>query len=161
MHHHAGKLPLLSHALCTRSFGSKTELVERLAQHFSVFSYDRRGRGDSGDTRPYAVEREIGDLDALIEMAGGAACVFGHSSGAALGLEAALRLGTRVPRLAMYEAPYNDHADARRCELSVHVHHGADAERRHTPRRLRTLEGQTHAVSPAALAPALVEFFSA
>lgn len=85
-----------------------------LAQHFTVFHYDRRGRGDSGDTLPYEVEREIEDIDALVDEAGGAALLFGISSGAALAFEAALALGDKVQRLAMYEAPYNDDADARR-----------------------------------------------
>jgi len=79
-----------------------------LAQHFTVFHYDRRGRGDSTDTQPYAVEREIEDIAALIEEAGGEAFVFGISSGAALALEAALALGGKVKKLAMYEPPYND-----------------------------------------------------
>jgi pimeloyl-ACP methyl ester carboxylesterase len=84
-----------------------------LAQHFSVFHYDRRGRGDSTDTQPYALEREIEDIEALIDEAGGAAFVFGISSGAALAFEAALALGGKVKKLAMYEAPYNDDDDAR------------------------------------------------
>lgn len=84
-----------------------------LAQHFSVFHYDRRGRGDSGDTLPYAVEREIEDIDALISYAGGTAFVFGISSGAALALEAALALGSKVRKLALYEPPYNDDDEAR------------------------------------------------
>jgi pimeloyl-ACP methyl ester carboxylesterase len=84
-----------------------------LAQHFSVFHYDRRGRGDSTDTQPYAVEREIEDIEALIDQAGGEAFVFGISSGAALALEAALALGGKVKKLAMYEAPYNDDDAAR------------------------------------------------
>lgn len=84
-----------------------------LAQHFSVYHYDRRGRGDSGDTQPYAVEREIEDIDALIDEAGGSAFLFGISSGAALAFEAALALGGKVQQLAMYEAPYNDDQDAR------------------------------------------------
>jgi pimeloyl-ACP methyl ester carboxylesterase len=83
------------------------------AQHFSVYHYDRRGRGDSTDTQPYAVEREIEDLDALIEAAGGQAFLFGISSGAALAFEAALALGDKVKKLAMYDAPYNDDDDAR------------------------------------------------
>src|SRR5215211_746344 len=58
-----------------------------LTQHFSVFHYDRRGRGDSTDTQPYAVEREIEDIDALIDVAGGSAFAFGISSGAALAME--------------------------------------------------------------------------
>ncbi len=84
-----------------------------LAQHFTVFHYDRRGRGDSTDTQPYAVEREIEDLEALINEAGGAAFVFGISSGTALAFEAALALGGKVKKLAMYEAPYNGDDDAR------------------------------------------------
>jgi pimeloyl-ACP methyl ester carboxylesterase len=84
-----------------------------LAQHFSVFHYDRRGRGDSTDTPPYAVAREIEDIEALIDKAGGEAFVFGISSGAALAFEAALALGGKVKKLAMYEAPYNDDDDAR------------------------------------------------
>ena len=84
-----------------------------LKQHFSVFHYDRRGRGDSTDTQPYTVEREIEDIEALIDAAGGEAFVFGISSGAALAFEAALALGGKVKKLAMYEAPYNDDADAR------------------------------------------------
>ena len=84
-----------------------------LAQHFTVFHYDRRGRGDSTDTRPFAVEREIEDIEALINEAGGSACIFGISSGAALAFEAALALDGKVKKLAMYEAPYNDDDDAR------------------------------------------------
>ena len=84
-----------------------------LAQHFTVFHYDRRGRGDSTDTQPYAVEREIEDIAALINAAGGEAFVFGISSGAALAFEAALALGSKVKKLAMYEPPYNDDEAAR------------------------------------------------
>jgi pimeloyl-ACP methyl ester carboxylesterase len=73
-----------------------------------VYNYDRRGRGDSGDHQPYAVEREIEDIEALIDAAGGAACLYGHSSGAALALDAAIQLGKKVKKLAMYEVPYND-----------------------------------------------------
>lgn len=103
---------LVAGALCTRlSWGP--ELSRLLAPHFTVYNYDRRGRGDSGDTQPYAVEREIEDIDALIAVAGGSACLYGHSSGAALILEAASRLGDRVEKLALYEAPYNDDPAAR------------------------------------------------
>ena len=77
-----------------------------LAQDFSVFAYDRRGRGDSGDTAPYAVEREVEDLEALITEAGGSAFVFGHSSGAVLALEAANRLPGKITKLALYEPPF-------------------------------------------------------
>jgi pimeloyl-ACP methyl ester carboxylesterase len=84
-----------------------------LAEHFTVIHYDRRGRGDSTDTPPFAVAREIEDIDALINAVGGEACVFGISSGAALAFEAACALGSKVKKLAMYEAPYNDDDDAR------------------------------------------------
>jgi pimeloyl-ACP methyl ester carboxylesterase len=76
-----------------------------LAPEFTVIAYDRRGRGDSGDTPPYAVEREIEDLDALIRLAGGSALVLGHSSGAVLALLAAAA-GLAIPRLAVYEPPF-------------------------------------------------------
>jgi len=101
-------------ALCYRSFGSLPELVKLLTPHFTVYNYERRGRGESGDTRPYAVEREVEDIEALIDEAGGAAYLYGHSSGAALALEAAIKLGGKVKKLAMYEAPYNDDGEARR-----------------------------------------------
>jgi pimeloyl-ACP methyl ester carboxylesterase len=85
-----------------------------LAQHFTVVNYDRRGRGDSTDTQPYAVEREVEDIEALIDAAGGSACLSGISSGAALAFEATLALGGKVRKLAMYEPPYNDDVEARR-----------------------------------------------
>ena len=73
---------------------------------FTVFTYDRRGRGDSGDTAPYAVAREIEDLAAIIDEAGGSAFVFGHSSGAVLALRAAGLLGNKLKKLALYEPPF-------------------------------------------------------
>jgi pimeloyl-ACP methyl ester carboxylesterase len=98
-------------AMSTR--GSKAALRALLAPQLTVFGYDRRGRGDSGDTLPYAVDREIDDIQALIEVAGGTAALYGHSSGAALALDAALQLGDSVSKVAMYEAPYNDDPAAR------------------------------------------------
>jgi len=92
---------------------AKLAALPLLAQHFTVFHYDRRGRGDSTDTQPYAVEREIEDIEALINEAGRSAFVFGISSGAALAMEGAIKLGNKVRKLALYEAPYNDEADAR------------------------------------------------
>jgi pimeloyl-ACP methyl ester carboxylesterase len=99
-------------ALCAR--GSKADLAALLAPHFTVYTYDRRGRGDSGDTRPYAVDREIEDIAALVGEAGGTASLYGHSSGAALALRAAVTLGSAVPKIALYEAPYNDDPAAQR-----------------------------------------------
>ncbi len=104
-------LILVAGALTTRTDWSS--LAAHLAPHFSVFAYDRRGRGESGDTLPYAVEREVEDLDALITEAGGSAFVFGHSSGAVLALEAAVQLGEKVKKLAMYEVPCNDKSEAK------------------------------------------------
>ncbi len=107
-------LILVGGALEHRAMDSATaQLAPLLAEHFTVFHYDRRGRGDSTDTQPYAVEREIEDIDALITEAGGSAFVFGISSGAALALEAAINLGEKVKKLAMYEVPYNDDEAAR------------------------------------------------
>ena len=79
-------------------------LAEALAAGFTVLIYDRRGRGDSGDTAPYAVRREVEDIGALVREAGGAAALFGYSSGALLALEAAAA-GVAVTGLALYEAP--------------------------------------------------------
>jgi pimeloyl-ACP methyl ester carboxylesterase len=81
-------------------------LAAELASQFTVYNYDRRGRGDSGDTPPYALERELEDLEALIAEAGGSAHLYGVSSGGALVLEAAAA-GLPVDRLAVYEVPYN------------------------------------------------------
>jgi pimeloyl-ACP methyl ester carboxylesterase len=83
-----------------------TPLVPELASGFTVYNYDRRGRGDSGDTLPYAVERELEDLQALLAEAGGSAHLYGASSGGALALEAAAA-GLPVDRLAVYEVPYD------------------------------------------------------
>jgi pimeloyl-ACP methyl ester carboxylesterase len=80
-------------------------LAEALKQHFTIFNYDRRGRGASGDTLPYAVEREIEDIDAVISAAGGSAFLFGFSSGAALSLKAAAS-GLPIRKLALWEPPY-------------------------------------------------------
>ena len=73
-----------------------------------MYTYDRRGRGESGDTPPYAVEREVEDIAALIAESGGSAALYGHSSGACLAAEAARSLDGVVTKLAMYDAPWND-----------------------------------------------------
>jgi pimeloyl-ACP methyl ester carboxylesterase len=96
-------LVLVVGAFNDRSKGAP--LAAALAGRHTVFTYDRRGRGDSGDTAPYAVEREVEDLDALIAAAGGAAAVFGYSSGACLALRAAAG-GADISRLALYDPPY-------------------------------------------------------
>ncbi len=182
------RLILVGGTLEQRAMDSETaQLAPLLAQHFTVLHYDRRGRGDSTDTQPYAVEREIEDIDALITEAGDSAFLFGISSGAALALEAAIKLGDKVKKLAMYEAPYNDDEAARQAwkayrkqlaEVLAHSRRGdalalfmllvgmppdhldAVALAKAMPHaQHRTLEGQTHEVAPQVLAPVLVEFF--
>ncbi len=90
-------------AFCDRK--SFRSLAACLEPDFSVYLYDRRGRGDSSDAGAYAVEREVEDLEAVVSATGGSAYVFGHSSGAALALEAAAA-GVDIRRLAAYEPPY-------------------------------------------------------
>ena len=85
---------------------STTEaLAAALQDRFTILNYDRRGRGDSGDTPPYSVEREIEDIEALIASAGGSSSLFGYSSGATLALKAAAH-GLAVSKLALYEPPF-------------------------------------------------------
>jgi pimeloyl-ACP methyl ester carboxylesterase len=96
---------LVDGALCYREFGPTGKVAEELKDRFTVYTYDRRGRGQSGDAPSYDPAREIEDLAALIEQAGGRAHVCGVSSGAALSLEAARR-GLPISRLALYEAPF-------------------------------------------------------
>src|SRR6266568_6974542 len=97
-------LILVAGATATRV--AEAALSAHLAPYFTVFAYDRRGRGDSGDTARYAVEREVEDIEALINEAGGSAFVFGHSSGAVLALEAARLLKSKIEKLAIYEPPF-------------------------------------------------------
>ena len=80
-------------------------LAQELEGSFTIFNYDRRGRGDSGDTAPYSVKREFEDLSSMIDVAGGTAAVFGYSSGATLTLKAAAH-GLPITKLALYEPPF-------------------------------------------------------
>jgi len=98
-------LVLVDGALCYRAFGPSGPLAAALADRFTVFTYDRRGRGESGNTLPFAVQREIEDLETVIREAGGSAFVFGVSSGGALALEAANQ-GLAIKKLAVYEIPF-------------------------------------------------------
>ena len=116
---------------------SNAGLAEQLADDYTVFNYDRRGRGPSGDTQPYAVEREIEDIDAVIEAAGGKAHLYGSSSGAALALLAAAA-GSPVTKLALWEPPYI--VDESRPE--ARPEHGPDLPRPRragSPRRRRRI----------------------
>ena len=98
-------LILVDGATCYRDAGPMRPLAALLAGGFTVFVYDRRGRGASSDTLPFAVDREIDDIAALIDAAGGRAGLFGMSSGGALAIAAAARLGVSVSELAVYEVP--------------------------------------------------------
>ncbi len=233
-------LVLVGGAFQFRAFDQRTQqLASILSARFDVYHYDRRGRGESTDTLPYAVEREVEDLDAIIAAAGGNAYVFGMSSGAVLALRAAAS-GLAIRKLALYEPPFNNPAmDSYTKELTSLLAEGrrgdaaalamktfgappeAVAGARQSPAwplfesvaptlaydnavmggsgvpkkllasisipalvmdggaspafmreaaretaaalpqgRSRTFEGQTHAVAPEVLAPALVEFFA-
>lgn len=96
--------------LCDRE--TTRSLAETLSEHFTVFNYDRRGRGDSGNNSPYSVQREIEDLGALISHVGSGSAVYGHSSGAGLALKAAAT-GLPITRLVLHEPPYDDDDDSR------------------------------------------------
>jgi len=121
---------VVSGMFCDRQ--TTRELAEQLAQRFSVINYDRRGRGESGDTAPYAVEREVEDLGALITEAGGTASVYGHSSGAGLALNAAAS-GLPITQLVLHEPPYGpDDEESKRSarELAENVRAALPEDRR-------------------------------
>lgn len=114
---HGPSLVLVVGAFSDRT--STNALAAGLSSQYEVWAYDRRGRGDSSDTVPWAIEREVEDLGAVIDASGGDAFVFGHSSGGALALEGAAA-GLPVRAVAVYEPPYTsgpsdafaDHLDA-------------------------------------------------
>jgi pimeloyl-ACP methyl ester carboxylesterase len=117
--------------------GSGKKLDRALSDDFTVISYDRRGRGDSGDTEPYVIEKEIDDIEALIDELGGSALLYGHSSGGVLALLATQKLGKKVAGLAVYEIPYNGDPAAQ----------AASEEYRKTIRRLLAEDRRADAVA--------------
>jgi pimeloyl-ACP methyl ester carboxylesterase len=96
---------LVDGAMCHRAGGPMRPLAAALSDSFTVYAYDRRGRGESGDTLPYAVDREIEDLRTLVDRAGGEAYVYAISSGVALAI-ATVAAGAGIAKLALYEPPY-------------------------------------------------------
>ena len=98
-------LILVDGALCSRDFGPMRKIAELLSNNFTVYFYDRRGRNQSGDTKPYLAEREVEDIEALVKEANGPVYLAGSSSGAALALKAAAS-GLNVIKLALFEPPY-------------------------------------------------------
>jgi pimeloyl-ACP methyl ester carboxylesterase len=105
-------------ATCSRTFWPVVRDSKTFASAFTIVTYDRRGRGASGDTAPWSLEREVDDIDALIDTLGEEAFLYGHSSGAVLAMHAALRLGSKVQGLMMYDAPWV-HDAAEREEYAV------------------------------------------
>jgi len=101
---HGPALVLVDGALCFRQNGPTGDIAPLLASRFTVYAYDRRGRGESGDTPPYSIAREIEDLKAVIDRAGDSAFVFASSSGAALAMQGAAA-GLPIRKLALYEPP--------------------------------------------------------
>ncbi|SMP65960.1 alpha/beta fold hydrolase [Anoxynatronum buryatiense] len=122
-------------ATCFRKFKPIEKDVKVFASKFTVYSYDRRGRGDSGNTLPYSSEREIEDIEAMIDAAGGQAYLYGHSSGAILALEAAMRLKHKVLKVILYDLPY------------VHDDEEADEFRRLGLRIEALLENKEHSAA--------------
>ncbi len=105
---HSGAGPaiiLVDGAMCYRGAGPMRPLAALLQDAFTVYTYDRRGRGESSDTLPHAVAREVEDLQALVAQAGGEACVYAISSGAGLALQTAAS-GAGITKLALYEPPF-------------------------------------------------------
>jgi len=97
-------LILVSAALADRS--GNRRLARHLSDRFTVINYDRRGRGASGNTSPYMIEKEVEDIAALVDAGGGSAFLFGNSSGSVLALDAAAHLGPKAKRLYMFEPPF-------------------------------------------------------
>ncbi len=105
--------PLILVAGALQGLATYHSLAEELAHHLTVVNYDRRGRGESGDTPPYSVDREVEDLHALIDELGGAASVYGHSSGAALVMHAAAS-GLPIDKVVLHEPPFGSGSDEER-----------------------------------------------
>jgi pimeloyl-ACP methyl ester carboxylesterase len=99
---------------------SAANLAKLLSTRFTAISYDRRGRGDSTDPAPYSPQREVEDVEALVNAVEGPVCLYGHSSGGAIALQAANKLGAQVRKLAIYEVPYSLDGDARRAASEYH-----------------------------------------
>lgn len=96
-------LVYITGAICFRRFMPVVRDAKQFGRDFTVYNYDRRGRGDSGDTAPWSVEREVEDIEAIIEAAGGKAHLLGHSSGGVLACEAAQRIPEKIPSMVVYD----------------------------------------------------------
>jgi pimeloyl-ACP methyl ester carboxylesterase len=99
-------LIFITGASCFRKFIPIVQDAKVFAKEFTVYNYDRRGRGDSGNATPWSLEREVEDVDAMIDAAGGSAYLYGHSSGGVLALEASLSLKSKIKKVIIYDPPY-------------------------------------------------------
>lgn len=99
-------LIFITGAICHRKFQPIIDDTKILSKAFTVYNYDRRGRGDSGDTETYSVQSEVEDIEALIDSAGGSAYIYGHSSGAILAMETALKIPSKIKKIYIYDPPY-------------------------------------------------------
>jgi pimeloyl-ACP methyl ester carboxylesterase len=93
--------------------------VQAFSKHYTVYTFDRRGRGDSGDGQSYDPRLEVEDIRAIIDAAGGSAFVYGHSSGAVLALETAIAYPDRVKKLLVYDIPYSENADEQAASIQA------------------------------------------
>jgi pimeloyl-ACP methyl ester carboxylesterase len=109
---------LVDGAMAYRDYLGSRPLAAELAQNFTVITYDRRGRGQSSDTQPYRVEREIEDIEALIAEVGSPVYLYGFSSGSVLALKAAARLGEKIAKLALFEPPFDSGGDKAKQEFA-------------------------------------------
>lgn len=108
---------LVDGAMGYRNYFGGRPLAAALSKTFTVIAYDRRGRGESTDTLPYTIEREIEDIEALIDEVGAPVYLYGFSSGSVLALKAAARLKTKVVKLALHEPPFNSDDDSAKQEF--------------------------------------------
>lgn len=99
-------LIVITGATCFRKFMPVLADAKTFAKHFRVYSYDRRGRGDSGDNAPYTLVKEVDDVEAIARIAPGKVTVYGHSSGAVIALEAALRFPEKISKVVIYDPAY-------------------------------------------------------
>lgn len=116
---------LVDGAIAYRGYRGGRPLAAELSNEYTVITYDRRRRGDSSDTQPYAVEREIEDIEALIEEVGAPVYLYGFSSGAVLALRAAAKLGDKITKLAVLEPPFNSDDDQAKQDFCKYTEHMA------------------------------------
>lgn len=138
-----GQGPLLifiTGATCFRAFQPVAKDARHLAASFTVINFDRRGRGDSGDAPAWSPEREVEDIESLIDAHGGKAVVYGHSSGAVLAIEAGLRLPGKVERVILYDPAYVHEDERREYDLLRGQVTGLLGEARH-PQAVKTFLG--------------------